>query len=123
MEAYPQKVRELVLDAYAEGVKTASIARQLKVSRSWARRVKQRWQELQLRNAIEQKHGPDPKLTEAHRLQLAKLVEQTPDATLKQLHKQLNRPVSMSTVVRALNDMKLTFKKSPFMPANRIGRT
>jgi transposase len=123
MEAYPQKIRELVLDAYAEGVKTASIARQLKVSRSWARRVRQRWQERQLRNAIEQKHGPDPKLTEAHRLQLAKLVEQTPDATLKQLHKQLNRPVSMSTVVRALNDMKLTFKKSPFTPANRIGRT
>jgi|SRR5271169_6790549 transposase len=123
MEAYPQKVRELVLDAYAEGVKTASIARQLKVSRSWARRVKQRWQELQLRNAIEQKHGPDPKLTQAHRQQLTKLVKQTPDATVKQLHEQLNRPVSISTVVRALNDMKLTLKKSPFTPANRIGRT
>jgi transposase len=123
MEAYPQKVRELVLDGYAEGLKTATIAKQLKVSRSWARRVKQRWQELKLRNAIEQKHGPDPKLTEAHRLELAKLVKQTPDATLKQLHEQLNRPVSISTIFRALNDMKLTLKKSPFTPANRIGRT
>jgi transposase len=123
MEAYPQKLRELVLDAYAEGVKTASVATQLKVSRSWARAVKHRWLEQQLRSAIEQKHGPDPKLTEAHRQQLANLVEQTPDATVKQLHKQLNRPVSMSTVVRALNDMKLTFKKSRSTPANRIGRT
>jgi transposase len=111
MEAYPQKVRDLVLDAYAEGVKTAAISRRLKVSRSWARRVKQRWQELRLRNSIEQKHGPDPKLTEADRLQLSKLVKQTPDATLKVLHEQMNRPVSISTIVRALNDMKLTFKK------------
>jgi transposase len=123
MEAYPQKLRELVLDAYTEGLKTAKIARKFKVSRSWSRRVKQRWQELRLRSAIEQKHGPDPKLTEAHRLQLAKLVEQTPDATLKQLQEQLNRPVSISTIFRALDDMKLTLKKSPFMPANRIGRT
>jgi transposase len=111
MEAYPQKVRDLVLDAYVEGIKTAMIARRLKVSRSWARRVKQRWQELQLRNAIEQKHGRHRKLTEADRLQLANLVEQTPDATLKHLHEQLNKPVSISTVVRALNDMRLTFKK------------
>jgi transposase len=123
MEAYPQKIRELVLDAYAEGVETADIARRLKVSQSWIRRVRQRWQELQLRSAIEQKHGPDPKLTQAHRLQLAKLVEQTPDATLNQLREQLNRPVSISTIFRALDDMKLTLKKSPFTPANRIGRT
>ena len=123
MEAYPQKIRELVLDAYAAGFKTAAIAEQLKVGRPWVRGVKQRWQELQLRNAIEQKHGPDPKLTPAHRLELAKLVKQTSDATVKQLHEQLNRPVSISTVVRALNDMKLTLKKSPFTPANSIGRT
>lgn len=123
MEAYPQKIRELVLDAYAAGLTTAVIAEQLKVGRPWVRGVKQRFQELHSRTVITQQHGPDPKLTEAHRLQLAKLVEQTPDATLVQLHKQLNMPVSISTVVRALNDMKLTFKKSRFTPANRIVRT
>ena len=123
MEAYPQKIRELVLDAYAAGFKTAAIAAQLKVGWPWVRGVKQRWRELQSRVAIEQKRGPDPKLTEADRLKLAKLVEQTPDATVKQLHQQFNMPVSVSTVVRALNDMKLTFKKSRFTPANRIGRT
>jgi len=123
MEAYPQKIRELVLDAYEEGFTTAAIAKRLKVGRPWVRGVKQRWRESQLRVVIEQKHGPDPKLTQADRLQLAKLVEQSPDATLKELHKRLNMPVSVSTVVRALNDMKLTFKKSRFTPANRIGRT
>jgi transposase len=122
MEAYPQKLRDLVFDGYAKGDATAAIAKSLKVGEPWVRGVKQRWQESQQRNAIQQKHGPNPKLTEAHRLQLAKLVEQTPDATLKELHKQFNMPVSISTIVRALNDMKLTLKKSLFTPANRIGR-
>ena len=123
MEAYPQKIRELVLDAYAAGLTTSAIAKQLKVGRPWVRGVKRRFKELHSRTVITQQHGPGPKLTEAHRLQLAKLVEQTPDATVVQLHKQLNMPVSISTVVRALNDMKLTFKKSRFTPANRIVRT
>jgi len=111
MEAFPQKIRELVLDGYEQGLKTAEIAGRFGVSRSWARRVKQRWQELEVRSAIEQKHGPDPKLTEAHRLELAELVKQTPDATLKELRERLNRPVSLSTIFRALNDIKLTLKK------------
>ena len=58
MEAYPNKVRELVLSAYAEGTKTKEIARTFKVSRSWARRVKQRLLELfdgLARVAIEQR--------------------------------------------------------------------
>ena len=83
MEAYPQKVRDLALDAYTEGLKTGAVAKRLKVCRSWVRRVRQRWEKLGLRNAIKQKHGPDPKLTKADRLELANLVEQTPDATLK----------------------------------------
>ena len=123
MEAYPQKVRDLVLDAYAEGSKTSDIAERFKVSPSWARRVKQRLHERKLRNAIQQKHGPDPILTEADRSKLAALVTATPDATVAQLHERLNMPVSVSTICRALNDMKLTLKKSRRTPASRIGRT
>ena len=123
MEAYPTKVRELVLDAYEQGIETAEIAGRLKVSRSWARRVNQRWREQNLRGAIQQKHGPNPKLDEARRKELAELVEKTPDATLEELKKQLAMPVSISTIWRALNDMKLTLKKSPSMPASKTGPT
>jgi transposase len=123
MEAYPTKVRELVLDAYEHGVKTAEIAARFKVSRSWARRVNQRWRELRLRGAIQQKHGPNPKLDEARREELAKLVQKTPDATLEELKEQLAMPVSISTIWRALNDMKLTLKKSPCMPVSKTGPT
>jgi len=121
MEAYPNKVRELVLDAYEQGVATAEIAQRFQVSRSWARRVQQRWRELKLRVAIRQKHGPDPKLGPAQRQQLAQQVQATPDATLAELKEQLALPVSISTISRVLLDMKLTLKKSRCMPVSRTG--
>jgi len=123
MEAYPTKVRELVLDGYEQGLDTEEIAGRLKVSPSWARRVRQRWQEQGIRTAIEQKHGPDALLDAARRLELAALVVRTPDATLDELRRQLSVPVSISTVFRALNDIRLTLKKSRRTPASRTGRT
>ena len=123
MEAYPAKLRELVLDAYEEGLQTREIAGRFKVSPSWARRVRRRWQECGVRTAIEQKHGPDPLLDAGRRRELAALVEQTPDATLEELRRQLDVPVSVSTVFRALVDIRLTLKKSRRTPASRSGRT
>jgi len=123
MEAYQQKVRDLVLDGYEQKLETAEIAKRFKVSRSWCRRVRQRMRERNLRGAIQQKHGPDPKLNGADRERLAGLVKKTPDATLEELKAQLSLPVSISTIHRALKDMKLTLKKSPSTPASRIGRT
>ena len=122
MEAYPQKIRELVLDAYENGVETAEISEELKVSPSWSRRVKQRLRESGSREAIQQKHGFDPKLGEREQKELAKLLEESPDATLEELKKQLSKPVSISTICRTLQRMKLTLKKSRCTPANRVVR-
>ena len=122
MDAYSVKLRELVLDAYRQGLKTKAIAERFKVSGSWARRVRLR-DKLQIRSPIQQKHGPDPKLTALHRQELAELVKATPDATVEQLQKKLNQPVSVSAICRALNAMKLVLKKSRCTPANEIGPT
>ena len=119
MEAYSNKVRELVLSAYDDGTKTKEIARTFKVSRSWARRVKQRLREQGLRGSIQQKHGPNPILNPVHRKRLGELVRKTPDATVAELKEQLALPVSASTISRALTDMKLTLKKSRCMPASK----
>jgi transposase len=119
MEAYSNKVRELVLGAYDEGTKTKEISRLFKVSRSWARRVKQRLREQGLRGSIQQKHGPNPILNSDHRKRLGDLVQKTPDATVAELKEQLALPVSASTISRALVDMKLTLKKSRYMPASK----
>jgi len=122
MEAYPQKIRELVLGAYDRGLETGEIAEKYEVSPSWSRRVKQRLRDCGSREAIQQKHGCDPKLGEREREALAKLVEETPDATLGELKNKLSKSVSISTICRTLQQMNLTLKKSPCTPANRIVR-
>jgi transposase len=123
MEAYPQKIRELVLGAYENGDATAEIAEEFKVSPSWSRRVKQRLRECGSRQAIRQKHGPDPKLGEREERELAQFLAETPDATLAELKGKLSKPVSISTICRTLQRMNLTLKKSRCTPASRIGRT
>src|SRR5450432_363010 len=112
MEAYPSKVREQVLGAYEQGSRTKQIAKRFGVGPAWCRGVKQRLREHGSRSAIEQKHGPEPIFDQARREQLAELVNQTPDATLQELKARLDMPVSISTIWRTLQDMKLTLKKS-----------
>jgi transposase len=119
MEAYPNKLRELVLECYDEGVRTAEMAKRFKVSCDWVRRVRRRWLQDEVRTVIKQKHGPDPLMDAMRRQELTRLVERTPDATLDELRKQLLFPVSISTVHRTLNEMKLSLKKSRRTPANR----
>jgi transposase len=123
MEAYPTKVREQVLGAYAAGMETAEIAERFGVGPAWCRGVRQRLRELGLRGAIEQKHGPDPFFDQARREQLATLVGREPDATLQELKAKLGVPVSISTIWRTLQDMKLTLKKSPSARPSGTGRT
>jgi transposase len=119
MDAYPDKLRELVLDCYSEGLETSEIAKRFKVSCDWVRKVRRRWLEDDIRTVIKQKHGPDPLMDAVRRQELIRLVEKTPDATLDELRKQLLFPVSISTVFRTLNEMKLSLKKSRSTPANR----
>jgi transposase len=121
MEAYPSKVREQVLGAYEQGIKTKEIAGRFGVGPAWCRGVKQRLREQGLRGVIQQKHGPDPILDPARRDQLARLVSQKPDATLQELKAKLDVPVSISTIWRTLQDMKLTLKKSPFTRRSGTG--
>jgi transposase len=123
MEAYPEKLRELVLGCYDDGLGSGEIARRFKVSCDWVRRVRRRWLEDGVRTATSQKHGPDPIMDAARRQELGRLVGRTPDATLEELRRQLLFPVSVSTVSRTLIDMKLSLKKSRCTPASRTGPT
>jgi transposase len=114
----------LVLDAYDAGLKTKEVVKRYKVSPAWARRAKQHFRERGQRAALVQsKHGPAPKLDADDRRRLAALVGRTPDATLAELKQELDLPVSISTVARALTDLRLTLKKSRSAPPSRTGRT
>lgn len=109
--AYGIALKKRVLDLYDKGLSTPKIAEQLLVSRSWARRVRQR------RNEPPRKiSGGKPKLDVAARKQVAAWVAEKPDATLEELRArvkaELNIQVSIGCMWKTLRDMKLTFKKS-----------
>lgn len=113
--AYSTDLRERALALYDEGHKTQTVAERLKVSRSWARRTKQK------RNAGEPIAprpcgGSKPRLDEAARRELERFVEERPDATLETLRKRIAQELKVSISVGALWDtlhaMKLTLKKS-----------
>lgn len=121
MEAYPTKVREQVLGAYEQGMKTKAIAERFGVGPAWCRGVKRRLREHGIRGAIRQKHGMDPFFDRARRGELATLVSREPDATLRELKAKLDLPVSISTIARTLQDMRLTLKKSRSTRPNGTG--
>jgi transposase len=121
---YSQDLRDRVLAAYDRGMASKQIAELFAVSRSWVRRVKQRRRE----------HGqvaPRPmgglRVVKIDLQQLKMLVEKTPDATIRELHQQLQKctgiQCSESAVGMALGRLGFTFKKRRSMPPNRTGRT
>jgi len=109
--AYSTDLRERVLALYDEGVPTKQVADQLRVSRSWARRVKQRRDQPPRKVG-----GSEPKLDAAARATLLRWVGQRPDATLEELRRrvaaELKVTVSIGCLWNTLRATKLTFKKS-----------
>jgi transposase len=109
--AYGQALKDRVLAFYDEGKQTKEIARRLKVSPAWCRRVKQRRGDPPLKIG-----GGRFKLDAAGRSALAGWVEEQPDATLEELQRrcldELNIRVSIGALWNTLRRMKLSLKKS-----------
>lgn len=117
---YSQDLRDRVLRAYDRGMPTKQIAETFNVSRSWARRVKQRRSETG-----ETTHRPmgGPGITIVDREQLAALVRDHPDATLAELRDWLGVKCALSTLCKALKKMGLTFKKKRSTRRSKTVRT
>jgi transposase len=109
--AYSLDLRERVLALYDDGLKTKAVAERLRVSRSWARRVKQRRHE-----PPRSVGGSEPKLDAAARAKLLAWVRERPDATLEELRRRMAADVGVRVSVgclwNTLRAVKLTFKKS-----------
>ena len=109
--AYSADIRERVLAAYDEGKKTKTIAKELRVSPAYARRVKQHRNEPPKTIG-----GSKPKLDEGARGKLSAWIAQKPDSTLEELRqrvkKELGIAVSIGCLWNTLAKLKFTFKKS-----------
>lgn len=101
--------RAEILALYDKGLTTLAVSTQLLISPAWARRVKQeRAERGKTRNAITRNRPPKwapliPQIKQA-------LAEQ-PDLTLVELQAKLGTSLHTGTLCRALQKLKLTFKK------------
>ena len=116
---YSQDLRDRVLAAYQRGMTTQQIASNFQISKAWARRVKQVWQETGRRTPLPRGGVTFIKID---LVQLAQLVHEQPDATLRELRDRLGIECSEAAICMALKRLQLTFKKRRSMQASRIGR-
>jgi len=109
--AFSKERRLEVLAAAEEGLGTREIALKFSCSESWVRRVKQEFRE-------QGKTGP---ATTRNRIpkwaawteQIQQAIAEEPDLTLDELKERINTPLSRSTLCTALQQIKLTLKKTP----------
>jgi transposase len=123
MEAYSLDLRKRVLAACDAGHKTRQVAKLFDVSPAWVRRLKQRRRELNTIEPLPARYGRKPKFTEGDLQRLAQLVADQPDATLKELQKQLKLDVTTASICRRLQQLKLSFKKKSSTHRSRIAGT
>jgi transposase len=124
MKSYSLDLRQRVLAAVDEGQLTrGQVAERFSVCTSWIRRLVQRRRQTGSLAPAPHRGGPRPRLHEAHLNRLSELVRQEPDATLEELRRRLGEPVSVMTICRALQRLRLPLKKSPSGPPSRGGRT
>lgn len=109
--AYPTELRERVLAFYDEGLPTARIALNLRVSTAWCRRLKQ------FRGRPRPRNGGGTFALDADACaHLERFVRERPDATLVELQRriatELDIRVSIGALWNTLRRLKLTLKKS-----------
>ena len=117
---YSQDLRDRVLLAGDEGMKTKQVADALRVSASWVRRVKQR--RLETGETTPRPMG-GATVVKIDQERLRELVRQKPDATLKELHRMLGAPCVESAIGMAIKRLKLSLKKRRSMRQNKTGPT
>jgi len=126
MRPYSQDLRERFCRLVDRGMPARAAARHLEVSESVGVKWAQRWRATgDLRPGKIGGHCR-PKL-EPERAWLAELVDQRKDLTLQAMLAELKQErgieVSCDSLWRFLRACGITYKKRPFTPKNRTGRT
>ena len=111
--AYSMDLRQRVIAAYDEGrMSVHHLALRFQVKRWWIYKLLRQRRATGSIAPCAGPRGPAPKLA-GDRERLRKGVREHPDATLEELREHLGLEVSVSTLWRALEQLKLSFKKSP----------
>ena len=122
MEPYPTEMRKRILADCDAGMGTQAAALKYLVSESWVRRLKQRRREHGEISARKLGSRRQPKWL-PHAERITEAVEKHPDATLAELREYLALDISVPTLARALQALRITFKKKCFTPKSRNAKT
>ncbi len=117
--SYSMEFRRAVAKAYDECGSSIEVAEQFECCASWVRRLIQRRRETDSLAPRPPKLPNNNKLDAAELEHLRRLIAQTPDMTLAELAETLGNKVSVPTVWRATQRLKLPLKKSRSLPPNR----
>jgi len=123
MDSYSQDLRSRILEDCDGGMTTRVAATKYRVSESWIRRPKQRRRETGETTPRSSRPKSAKKVLAEHSELLRSLVDKQPDATLEELRAELPVAVSVTTLWRALDALKLSFKKKSSTRPSKIGRT
>lgn len=109
MRAYSKEFRRDVLEAIDAGGGTREVATKFDVSESWVRRIKQqRREEGRVAPLTTKRRQPAWLVIEGD---IRRVINEQPDCTLQELKAELGTELSVQTLCRALQSLKLTRKK------------
>jgi transposase len=126
-KAYSNDLRRKLLEAYDRGEGSLrELAERFGVSSPYAWKISAQRKRSGQVERVEQRHGPESRVTEAVEQQLRAWVRQQPDLTLVEIQERLwetaRLPVSVPRVWQVLRRMKLRLKKSHSTRRNKTPR-
>lgn len=110
MQAYSMDLRVRVMADVDAGLGIKATAEKYRVSTDWVRKLKRFRRQTGSFAPRQQRVSHTTKL-DHHLDQLQQLVQERPDATLRELRDALGLSVAIGTIWRALKRLRLTFKK------------
>jgi transposase len=126
-KAYSNDLRRKLLEAYDRGEGSLrELAERFGVSSPYAWKISAQRKRTGQVERVEQRHGPESKVTGTVEQQVRTWVRQHPDLTLVEIQEQLwetaRLEVSVARVWQVLRRMKLRLKKSHSTPRNKTPR-
>jgi len=126
-KAYSNDLRRKLLEAYDRGEGSLrELAERFGVSSPYAWKISAQRKRTGQVERVEQRHGPESKVTGAVEQRLRTWVRQQPDLTLVEIQERLwetaRLPVSVPRVWQVLRRMQLRLKKNRSTPRNKTPR-
>ena len=121
MRAYSNDLREKVLKALHNEQSAEQVAIRFDVSMSWVYKIKKRFQDTGSYEAL-RRSGRPKKLSEEDVNKISDMLKANPSLTLDEIKEKVKFKASCTTIYRALQRLKLTYKKNTFCGRAKANR-